>query len=285
MSGAAIGDGVQRLLRGWVVWVMTTAAVLTLLLAWHAAGAFVPTQDVSRRLGLLARYLESSRLVASGASGFAAMTSPPVTGDDGAWPLAAMWLVGWAFLSGGIIEHYAAQRRTSVRAFFGACTAYFGRLVRLEMVALLIGVAPLTMALRTVNELPGRITVAVLAAAVSIVFDAARVRLVIENRISVSCALVAGWRFVRRLPGPVLLVWAFCSALVAGTAAAAQGALPAAVAHAAGIACVCLFYACWASLFQRALAWPGYFARQYGIGLTTARPDYPTPNASGAAGK
>ncbi|MGE3841168.1 MAG: hypothetical protein AB7I50_06245 [Vicinamibacterales bacterium] len=282
MSAAAIVDGGQRLLRGWLVWGIVTVVVWVLFFSSGSA-SHSATPGMFPQSHVLAPPFDPFLLAASIASGFIALVSP--ASSDGGWWSGAARLVGSAFLSGGLIEFYAARRERAAGAFFRAGTVYFGRLLRLNLVGLLAGVVPCTALLRMVDAPSGRIAVGVLAVGLSVVFDVARVRLVIEDRVSVSGALVAGWRFVRRSPVAALVIWALCSALVAGTSAAREAGWPPLLAQAVAVAGVCLFYASWASSFQRALAWPGYFARQYCVPASTARPDYPTPNASGVAGR
>lgn len=167
---------------------------------------------------------------------------------DGDRPIApvvaaiALFLTGWAFLSGGIIDRYARQRATRGHGFFGACGVYFFRFLRLGAVVgivywwLFTYVHPWFFAdlyLRATRNLAvertaflWRVTFYLLFAMllffVNLVTDYAKIRMVVEDRRSALGALGASWRFVRHHPGHVtglyglnsmvfmivLLVWA-----------------------------------------------------------------------------
>src|SRR5689334_18941899 len=47
----------------------------------------------------------------------------------------AGWLLLWTFLAGGIIDRYARNRPIRAAGFFGACGDWFGRMLRLDVVA------------------------------------------------------------------------------------------------------------------------------------------------------
>jgi hypothetical protein len=121
----------------------------------------------------------------------------------------------WVFLSGGVIERYAGDRRD--RGFLAACAAYFFRFFRLAVIsALVYGVLfgalhPLLFTRiypRLVRDVAVESTAFAIRsglyavflfclAAANIVFDFAKVRVVVEDRRSVAIALVASWRFIR----------------------------------------------------------------------------------------
>jgi hypothetical protein len=132
--------------------------------------------------------------------------------------VTAAWLVLWSFLSGGMIDRFARARRTRSHGFFGACGMHFWRLLRLGVVACLayvflfryvhawiftgafewltrdVTVERTSFAIRTA----GYSVFGALLLLCNLVFDYARVRLVVEDRRSALGALLAGARFVRR---------------------------------------------------------------------------------------
>ncbi len=132
--------------------------------------------------------------------------------------VTSAWLVLWSFLSGGVIDRFARARRTRSHGFFGACGMHFWRLLRLGAIAwlayaILFGYVhawifedayPWLTRDVTVERtaflfrLAGYLTFGSLLLACNIVFDYARVRLVVEDRRSALGALLAGGRFVRR---------------------------------------------------------------------------------------
>jgi len=144
----------------------------------------------------------------------------------------AAWLLLWTFLSGGIIDRYARNRPTRAQGFFGACGDWFGRMVRLGLISglayyvLFRYVHPLLF-----DQLYGWLThdlpverrafvyrlilymlFGLLAVAVHIWVDVARVRAVVEDRRSMIYAYVAGWRFLRQHLLQVLGVYALIAA-------------------------------------------------------------------------
>jgi hypothetical protein len=138
------------------------------------------------------------------------------------------YLVLWTFLSGGMLDRYARDRPTRSAGFFSACGLYGSRLLRLTVVAglayaLLFGVVhgwlfndlyelltrDLTAERQAFAVRAGLYVVfGLLLVGVSLVFDYARVRAVVEDRRSMIGALLAGWRFVRRRPGVCLRLYA-----------------------------------------------------------------------------
>jgi hypothetical protein len=131
------------------------------------------------------------------------------------------WLVIWSFLSGGVIDRLARARPTRTAGFFAACGTHFWRFVRLGVVALLVyyvlfagvhvwlfdGLYPrLTRNLAVERtafaiRLGCYIVFALLLLVCNLVFDYARIRVVVEDRHSAVGALIAGSRFVRRNRG------------------------------------------------------------------------------------
>jgi hypothetical protein len=138
------------------------------------------------------------------------------------------YLVLWSFLSGGMLDRYARDRPTRSVGFFSACGLYGPRLLRLTVIAglayaLLFGLVHgwlfndlYALLTRDITAERQAFTVRVglyllfglLLVGVSLVFDYARVRAVVEDRRSMFGALLAGWRFVRRRPGVCLRLYA-----------------------------------------------------------------------------
>jgi hypothetical protein len=209
--------------------------------------------------------------------------------------LTAAWLVVWSFLSGGIVDRLARARRTRSHGFFAACGMHFWRLLRLGAIAWLAYgflfryvhgwifnglVARLTHDLtveRTafVYRVVGYLLFGALLISVNVVFDFARIRLVVEDRRSAVGALLASGRFVRRhVAGVVglyalnalaflllILIYAFVAPGAPG------GRLSTAAALAIGEAYIMarlylklLFYASETAFFQGALAHAAYTA-------------------------
>ena len=130
---------------------------------------------------------------------------------------AVLYLLVWIFLAGGIIDRYARNRTTTPQAFFQACGGFFGRLVRLAIIssvlyALLFGTL-LPSLLATYDRLTHGLNVertafflrlalylvfGSLLAVSNLLFDYAKIRLVMEDRRSAVGALSAGGRFIRR---------------------------------------------------------------------------------------
>jgi len=148
-------------------------------------------------------------------------------------PAALLWLLGayltlWTFLSGGILDRYARQRPTRAHGFFSASGRLFFRLARLTLLAggiywlLFTYVHPwlfldlwrdLTRGLgveRTafVWRLLFYALFGVVLLAINVVFDYARIRLVVEDRRSALGALRASLRFLRHHPLDVTALYA-----------------------------------------------------------------------------
>lgn len=171
-------------------------------------------------------------------------SSPPPNAFEAAVPLACA--AAWAFLTGGVIERLARQRRVGGAGFFTACGVHVWRLIRLAVLAGVVhallrgalhpwlldavldalhgrpdGVLPETAVRRTLSGLIGA-----LAAGVTVVFDYARVRTVVEDRRSAIGALLAAGRFVRRRPAAVAGLWLLNAALAGIVLAAHDLAAP-----------------------------------------------------------
>jgi hypothetical protein len=138
----------------------------------------------------------------------------------------ALYLAGWAFLSGGILDRYARQRPVRAAGFFAASGVYFWRFLRLAAIAGLVYwwifayVHPWLFDTQ-LNDLTRGLSVErdafLLRAALYVVFgavlvainmtvDYAKIRLVVEDRRSAFGAVVAALRFIRNhLPQVIAL--------------------------------------------------------------------------------
>lgn len=166
--------------------------------------------------------------------GFAATldnVSSVLDGQANIAPIAsalALYLSGWAFLSGGVIDRYARQRPTRTYGFFAASGVHFFRFLRLAIVAGLVYwwlfayVHPWLFDEQYVNLTRGlsveriaflwRVAFYAIFGSMLVVanvaFDYTKVRIVVEDRHSVLGALAAALRFVRRHPRQVAGVYA-----------------------------------------------------------------------------
>jgi hypothetical protein len=142
--------------------------------------------------------------------------------------LAVAYLLLWTFLSGGILDRYARQRPTRAYGFFGAAGACFWRLLRLALIAAVVyGLLFAYVHGWLLDDAYRRLTrdlsvertafiwrvvlyavFGALLVAVNIVFDYARVRLVVEDRRSVVGALRGAVAFVLRHTDRVIAVYA-----------------------------------------------------------------------------
>jgi hypothetical protein len=203
------------------------------------------------------------------------------------------WLVLWSFLSGGVLDRYARMRATRATGFFAACGTHFWRFLRLGVIALLVywvlfalvhpwlfddlypWVTRDMTAERSafVVRLLCYLVFLVVLIAANLVFDYARIRIVVEDRRSAVGAFVAGARFVRRHPdalrlyllnGACFVLLALAYALVAPGApsglaiwiALAVGQIYILLRHYVKL----LFYASQVSFFQSRLAHATYTA-------------------------
>jgi hypothetical protein len=139
----------------------------------------------------------------------------------------AMYVMGWLFVSGGILDRYARGRGIGAYGFFAASGTFFLRFLRLGIVAaavywfLFAYVHAWLFARWYVSAtrdldvertafywrvLMYVIFTALLAAA-TLVFDYAKVRVVVEDRRSMAGALIAAIRFIVRNPSRVLALY------------------------------------------------------------------------------
>lgn len=205
----------------------------------------------------------------------------------------ALYLAAWLFLWGGILDRYARARRVGPRAFFGACGLFFGRLVRLALLAglgwvavaawgwLLLGRGYPWLTRDVADERVALAWYAVCAVgtllpalALMLVADYARVRAVVEDRRSMVGAIVAAVRFIRRHARSVVvlalangLVWMAVLAAYAAAAPGVGGAWPLLAVLGIGQAYILArlltrlaFLSTATVLFQQSLAHAGYTA-------------------------
>ena len=146
----------------------------------------------------------------------------PVVGAIG------LYLAGWTFLAGGIIDRYARQRPTRASGFFAASGVHFFRLLRLAALSgvvywwlfayvhrwlflewfvartRIIGVEREVFLWRLALYLAFGLVLVL----VNVTFDYAKIRLVVEDRRSALGALSAAMRFVWRHLGRVAGLYA-----------------------------------------------------------------------------
>jgi hypothetical protein len=207
--------------------------------------------------------------------------------------ITAAWMVIWSFLSGGVIDRYARQRPTRAYGFFAACGTHFWRFLRLGVLAWIAYWVLFALVHDWIfNALYSWITADMtvertaflvrllcygifidLLIIANIVFDYARIRIVVEDRHSAIGALVAGARFVRRHPatfklyvlnGILFLILAIAYALLSPGApggaamwlALLIGQIYILLRHYVKL----LFYASQTAFFQAALAHASYTA-------------------------
>lgn len=205
------------------------------------------------------------------------------------------WLVIWSFLSGGVLDRFARNRPTRTAGFFAACGTHFWRFLRLgvlgtfvywflfELLHPLIFEDAYERLIRNVTierrafaiRLGGYVLFGSLLVFCTMLFDFARVRIVVEDRRSALAALLASVRFVRRHFGAVaglyLLNGLVFVLLLAIYALVSPGA-PRSGFHMAAVLLLgqlyilarhylkLLFYASQTALFQGALAHAEYTA-------------------------
>jgi hypothetical protein len=132
----------------------------------------------------------------------------------------AVYLLGWTFAAGAIVDRYARQRKTRAHGFFAAGGVNMFRLLRLAAIAgiaywLLFRYVHASLFTKGYDEWVRHLDTerqaaalraalylvfGVLLLAVNIVVDYARIRIVVEDRRSVIGALLAALRFVVRNP-------------------------------------------------------------------------------------
>lgn len=158
----------------------------------------------------------------------------------------AAWMALWSFLSGGVIDRLARNRPTRSHGFFTACGLYVWRFVRLGAVALAVYavlfsavhglvVVELFDALTTdmtsersafAVQAVGYVVFGSLLLLCSLIFDYARIRIVVEDRRSALGAIAAAVRFVRRRPGGTIGLYLLNAVVFVLAAAAYAVAAP-----------------------------------------------------------
>ena len=209
--------------------------------------------------------------------------------------VVAVHLLASTFLLGGTLDRLARDRAIGPAGFFSACGGCWFRLLRLGAMAaaaywvIFARLHPLLFD-RLYESLTRDVTVertafayrvalyAVLAALlllVNVVVDYAKIRLIVEDRLSAVGAVAAALRFIRRQPGAALGLYALNTAvflvilaIYALTARTGAGGMAAVVALALGQFYIVLrviarltFAASQIALFQSRLAHAGYTAR------------------------
>jgi hypothetical protein len=246
-----------------------------------------------------------------GIIGFAAVLdnlSAFADGEGRAAPLlwlGACYLLLWLFLAGGILDRYARARSTRSYEFFTACGVYFVRFIRLApFIALayyvLFAIVHPVLFQQVYVELTHDVTAertaflirlalygifGTLLVLVSIVFDYAKVRAVVEDRRSMIGAVAAGARFARRNAKAVATLYLLTGCLfvalllVYGIASPGAGSIGAGAWLGVAIGQLYLlgrlwiklvFFAAETALFQGRLAHSGYIANP-----AVARPEPP----------
>ena len=300
---SSLQDGVRRVFRAPVILVGATLLAASLALPLHGAleTGPPPAESPSTAAGQWWRQCASPatgvtrslETAVTGCSAQAAGLAVPPAATHPPHLLLVAYLLGgvlllWTFLSGGILDRFARDRPTRTVGFFAACGMYGSRLVRLALLAaltygvlfgpvqdLLFGTVFLALAGNASPPAQTALHVALymlfgaLLGGVSLVFDYARVRAVVEDRRSAVGAVLAGWRFVRRRPlgcaglfaANSLVLLAALAAAPLVTAGASAGSLVAGLiglgARSAGRL---LFYAAETAYFQSQLAHAGYVA-------------------------
>ena len=152
--------------------------------------------------------------------------------------LMLMYVLAWTYLSGGFIGVYAREHRSSFTEFLELGARYFGKFFRLALMqmalygllfALLVQWVSESIPLWTAQE-PSEATAVIymmirnavtilLVGIITLCFDYAKIRMVVESRVSALAALGAGVRFV--VKHPVRTVMLAVSLTVLGVACAA----------------------------------------------------------------
>jgi hypothetical protein len=257
---SALADGCQRVL----------GAPLLVLGLW-VAYVLVPSPVAVERVDWFVALIDASALDAGPALSVILRNSAPA--------LAHALLI--TFLLGGFMDRVARNRATASFGFFGACGIFAFRFLRLAALAaplyaaLLLWLFPLVRG----NDGAGWFVLGPLLFLVHVVFDYARVRMVVEDRRSAIGALSASVRFVRRNAGAALVLAAVNGALAAAAwwlaASFSIGLSAALYAYLLARALLRLIFAAsLVALFQSRLAHAGYTARPL-----AAWPDSPAAEA------
>jgi hypothetical protein len=209
---------------------------------------------------------------------------------------AAVYIVCWIFLAGGIIDRYARDRATRTVGFFGSCGAFFFRFLRLAAIqwivyAFLFGWMHPLLFDRLYPRITHEVSVertaflarlalylvfGIVVAACSMIFDYAKVRAVVEDRRSMLSAVAQAIGFIQRNYAAAALlfltnfavfalavaVYALVAPGAGGTGRSMWGALFIGQAYVIARLWVKLvFWASETALFQSLLAHAGYVNR------------------------
>ena len=171
------------------------------------------------------------------------------------------------FLLGGLIDRLARDRSVATFGFSGACGMFFFRFLRLDIIAAAAYLAVFLLIYQASLEFRSvGMALGALVVVLNVIFDFARVRLVVEDRRSAIGAIAASFRFVRRNAaaaaiivavnvGIAALAWWLAASATIGVTIGVYGYLLArAVLR-------LLFIASATSLFQSRLAHARYVAR------------------------
>ena len=267
-------DGIRRALRAWPMVLLLTAF----------AALLAPALEIRNRMAAADFGIGGFPFNISNRDYYAAL-SPAESAT-----LAFLFLA-WVFLSGGIIDRLARDTRSGGTRFFAACGACFGPLLRLALMALaayaavLTWVEPALARVETTNDSVRMMlfgALAMLIFAIALVFDYARVRLVIEDRRSAAGAILAALRFIRAYPGRVLgtqaLFWMLLTAWIAlrGFIDVQPDSLASHLVAGGELLLKLALIGTQCAIYQSALASPGWVAR--------AEPKWPDePSANPAA--
>ena len=161
---------------------------------------------------------------------------------------AAVYMVLWIAIAGGIIDRYARDRATRAHGFFAASGGYFFRFLRLAVLMWIVYACLFaylhpwlfdrlyprwvyeTTVERTAFLLRATLYLAfgLLVGACNLIFDYAKVRTVVEDRWSMLAAVAGAVRFIWRNLGAAVALYAadvlLFLAIVAAYAAVAPGA-------------------------------------------------------------
>jgi hypothetical protein len=244
---SALGDGCQRVL-----------AAPVLVLGLWAAYALVPGPVAIDRLDTVVALIDAGTID----------SGPALVGLLWGNTAALAYAALTTFLLGGFMDRLARNRATATFGFFGASGMFAFRFLRLGLIAvpvyavLLVWLYPRL----PLDSRAGGLVVGLLVFLVHLLFDYAKVRMVVEDRRSAIGALTASLRFVRRNAGAAVPLAAVNIAVAASTwwLAATFGIGLSAALYAYLLARALLrliFAASLIALFQSRLAHAGYTAR------------------------
>ena len=313
---AAFREGLRRVNRAWIL--VLGMSLVTLLIALPLSVALRGMIESHLGPSLEAEAVATAtnsewwHEFMAQASGLGTTLTPSITGFGAVLdnlsafldnlPLAttiagatAAWMLVWSFLSGGLIDRLARDRKTRANGFFAACGVHFWRFLRIGLVAWILyaflfgwvhGWLFDSLYTRLVHDVTvertaflyrivGYALFGLILLFINVIFDYARIRTVVEDRRSAIGAVVAGARFVRRHSGRVAAVYLVNGVAFVALLAAYALLSPAAPASGGGMWLALLlgqgfivgrhylklvFYASQTALFQGALAHAAYTA-------------------------